>query len=67
MVRFCSRLFVVLALGASLSAQRGGPIPQQLAFTANHANGLYDVGETVGWTVTHHSANIHLQVDDSPK
>ena len=27
-------------------------IPQQLTFTPYHASGIYDVGETVGWTVT---------------
>ena len=53
MTRFSARLLVVLALvGVSVSAQRGGPIPQQLVFTPYHANGTYDVGETVGWTVT---------------
>lgn len=35
-----------------MSAQRGGPISQQLVFTPYHASGVYDVGETVGWTVT---------------
>src|SRR4051794_18541705 len=43
-------LFVLYA--ASASAQRGGPIPEQLAFAPYHASGIYDVGETVGWTVT---------------
>jgi len=28
------------------------PIAQQLTFTPYHANDIYDVGETVGWTVT---------------
>jgi cephalosporin-C deacetylase-like acetyl esterase len=28
------------------------PIPQQLNFTPYHANGIYKIGETVGWTVT---------------
>ena len=27
-------------------------IPQQLSFAPYHASGIYDVGETVGWTVT---------------
>ena len=27
-------------------------IPQQLTFAPYHANDIYDVGETVGWTVT---------------
>jgi len=47
-----SRVVLLLALsGAALSAQRA-PIPQQLTFTPYHASGIYDVGETVGWTVT---------------
>ena len=28
------------------------PIPEQLAFRPYHANGIYEIGETVGWTVT---------------
>jgi cephalosporin-C deacetylase-like acetyl esterase len=53
MTRFRGRLLVLLALaGGSLSAQSGpAPIPQQLVFTPYHANGTYEVGETVGWTV----------------
>jgi cephalosporin-C deacetylase len=52
MTRFVSRLFLVLALSrASVSAQRE-PILQQLLLTPYHASGIYDVGETVGWTVT---------------
>ncbi len=46
----------MVVAGASLAAlafaaQRGAPIPQLLVFTPYHANGIYDVGETVGWTV----------------
>lgn len=33
-----------------VSAQRIS-IPEQLTFTPYHASGIYDVGETVGWTV----------------
>ncbi len=33
------------------AAQRPS-IPQQLAFTPYHASGIYEVGATVGWTVT---------------
>ena len=52
MLRCLSRLPIwLLLLGAPLSAQRA-PIAQQLAFTPYHANGIYEVGETVGWTVT---------------
>ena len=46
------RFALVLALaGVSLSAQRA-PIQQQLAFAPYHASGIYNIGETVGWTVT---------------
>jgi cephalosporin-C deacetylase len=41
---------IVLSL-ASISAQRP-TIVQQLAFVPYHANGIYSVGETVGWTVS---------------
>jgi cephalosporin-C deacetylase len=48
-----------LALILSISAAAFGPMPaqrapiaQQLTFTPYHANGIYTVGETVGWTVT---------------
>ncbi len=57
MTRCTLRLAFVLAVAlvgaslASLSAQRA-PIAQQLAFVPYHANGIYGVGETVGWTVT---------------
>jgi len=52
MRRFGARSALVLvALVATLSAQRP-PIQQQLAFEPYHASGIYDVGETVGWTVT---------------
>jgi cephalosporin-C deacetylase len=42
----------VLFSAAFASAQRGGPILQQLTFAPYHANGIYSLGETVGWTVT---------------
>jgi cephalosporin-C deacetylase len=45
-------LFVLLAAAAIGFAQRGPAIEQQLAFAPYHASGIYDVGETVGWTVT---------------
>jgi cephalosporin-C deacetylase-like acetyl esterase len=28
------------------------PIPEQLAFQPYHANGIYEIGDTLGWTVT---------------
>jgi cephalosporin-C deacetylase-like acetyl esterase len=52
-----SRIYLRVALAvllsaATASAQRGTPIQQQLNFTPYHFTGIYDVGETVGWTVT---------------
>jgi cephalosporin-C deacetylase len=44
--------FVLLAAAPIVLAQRGAPIEQQLTFGPYHASGIYDVGETVGWTVT---------------
>jgi cephalosporin-C deacetylase len=50
-------IFAVLLATASAFAQGGPPpqrpqIQQQLTFAPYHAGGFYDVGETVGWTVT---------------
>jgi hypothetical protein len=47
-----NRAFPFLLFAAAAFAQRGTPPPQQLAFAPHHASGIYDVGETVGWTVT---------------
>ena len=49
--RLLAAVALVLA-GTPSFAQRGEPIPQQLTFTPYHATGIYDVGDTVGWTVT---------------
>jgi hypothetical protein len=52
MIRTGPRLIFALVLGAALAiAQRGQPIPQQLTFAPYHPSGIYDIGETVGWTV----------------
>lgn len=45
-------LFAFVATAAFSAAQRGAPIDQQLTFAPYHTSGIYDVGETVGWTVT---------------
>jgi cephalosporin-C deacetylase-like acetyl esterase len=45
-------VLVLLAAAPVVVAQRGTPIEQQLTFAPYHAGGIYDVGETVGWTVT---------------
>jgi cephalosporin-C deacetylase len=53
MTRIPKRLaFVLVAVAPFALAQRGAPIEQQLTFAPYHASGIYDVGETVGWTVT---------------
>ena len=53
MIRPSPRLALALLFGAAFSsAQRGAPIPQQLAFTPDHATGIYEIGDTVGWTIT---------------
>jgi cephalosporin-C deacetylase-like acetyl esterase len=46
------RLIFTLLLGAGFAFAQRGPVPQQLVFTPYHASGIYDIGETVGWTVT---------------
>src|SRR4051794_9753916 len=52
MIRTSSRLALAVLLTAAWSAAQRAPIPQQLAFTPYHGTCIYDVGETVGWTVT---------------
>jgi hypothetical protein len=47
---FRRSLIVVLFAPAIVVAQRT-PIAEQLAFTPYNANGIYAVGETVGWIV----------------
>ncbi len=52
MIRTRSRLAASLLIAAIAYAQRGpAPIPQQLTFTPYRESGIYQVGETVGWTV----------------
>jgi cephalosporin-C deacetylase-like acetyl esterase len=52
MNRTRARLILALPLAALFAFAQRSPIPQQLIFTPYHASGIYDVGETVGWTVT---------------
>src|SRR5215471_13951814 len=53
MIRRYSRLALSALLSVAFAAaQRGGPIAQQLTFAPYHPTGIYEVGETVGWTVT---------------
>ena len=49
-VRASYLCFVLLV--CSLAFGQRAPIPQQLTFVPYHANGIYKIGETVGWTVT---------------
>ena len=51
MTRCASLLVTAWIAAASALAQPGVPIPQQLVFQPYHASGIYEVGETVGWTV----------------
>src|SRR5262249_47662228 len=44
-------LAFALALVAMPAQAQRAPISQQLTFTPDHATGIYEVGETVGWTV----------------
>ena len=46
------RFVFALLLATPALAQRGTPIEQQLTFTPYHASGIYEIGETAGWTVT---------------
>ncbi len=48
----CYIALLLLSATQAAFSQRGAPIPQQLTFAPYHASGIYDVGETVGWTVT---------------
>src|SRR4051812_13521873 len=52
MTRIRERLLFAVLTAASFGFAQRAPIDQQLTFTPYHASGLYDVGETVGWTVT---------------
>jgi cephalosporin-C deacetylase-like acetyl esterase len=52
MIRFRSYLWFLALAAAQLVFAQHAPIVQQLTFTPYHSSGIYDVGETVGWTVT---------------
>jgi len=52
MTRFSSRFALSLLLAGVFGFAQPAAIQQQLTFTPYHANGIYDVGEIVGWTVT---------------
>jgi cephalosporin-C deacetylase len=52
MTRIRTRFLAALLAAASLGVAQRGPIDQQLTIVPDHASGIYDVGETVGWTVT---------------
>jgi len=48
-----SRLLLVLSLfSTEFALSQRAPIQQQLTFAPYHSSGIYNVGETVGWTVT---------------
>ncbi len=48
----CPRLLLAFALSAASALAQRAPIPQQLTFAPYHTSGIYEVGETVGWSVT---------------
>jgi cephalosporin-C deacetylase-like acetyl esterase len=53
MMRTWSRAAFALVFAVAVGLpQQGTAIPQQLTFTPYHAGGIYDVGETIGWSVT---------------
>ena len=53
MIRIRARfLLAILAAAPFGFAQRGAPIEQQLTFAPYRASGVYDIGETIGWTIT---------------
>jgi cephalosporin-C deacetylase-like acetyl esterase len=52
MTRIRARFLLSVLAAAPFSFAQRGPIDQQLTFAPYHASGIYDVGETVGWTVT---------------
>jgi cephalosporin-C deacetylase-like acetyl esterase len=52
MTRTRTRVALALLLAAAFAAAQRAPVQQQLAFTPYHASGIYEIGETVGWTVT---------------
>jgi cephalosporin-C deacetylase-like acetyl esterase len=45
-------LLAVLLVSSGPAYSQRAPIKQQLTFAPYHANGIYSVGDTVGWTVT---------------
>ncbi len=46
------RLLLAIVFAAPCAIAQRQPIPQQLTFTPYHASGIYQIGETVGWSVT---------------
>src|ERR1035438_1050945 len=52
MTRIRARFLLSVLAAAPFSFAQRGPIDQQLTFAPYHATGIYDIGETVGWTVT---------------
>jgi len=52
MIRPNERFLIALLVAAPFCFAQPKSIDQQLKFTPYHSNGLYDAGETVGWTVT---------------
>ena len=52
MTRIRQSFLIAILATAPLAFSQRGPIDQQLSFAPYREGGIYDVGETVGWTVT---------------
>ena len=53
MTRMILRLLAAVFLfSTEFALAQRAPIEQQLTFAPYHSSGIYDLGETVGWTVT---------------
>ena len=52
MIRTHPRFLFALLIAGRICFAQHAPIEQQLTFTPDHSSGVYELGETVGWTVT---------------
>ena len=52
MIQIRTRPFFILPITIGSCFAQRAPITPQLTFAPYHASGMYNLGETVGWTVT---------------
>jgi hypothetical protein len=50
--KICRFFVASLLFGTVFASAQRAPLPQQLTFTPYHSSGIYNIGQTVGWTVT---------------